>query len=220
MASLTQWTWDWASAWRWGRTGKSSVLQFMGLQRVKHDWVTEQQQQLFLYNQLFFLQWIFYCVTKSLLSLSCVQLCISMYCSMPGFPVHHQLQELLKLISIKLMLPPSHLIFCCPLPIQPFWASGSFSMRQFFTLGGQNIGVSPSTSVFSMSMQGWFPLGFTGWISMQSKRLSRVFSNTTVQKHQFFSVQLSLWSNTHIHWKTIDANWKNHRLINRILLAM
>ena len=77
----------------------------------------------------------------------------------------------------------------CP---QSFPASGSFQMNQFFTSGGQSIGVSASTSVLPMNTQNWSPLGWTGWISLQSKGLSRVFSNTTVQKHQFFSTQLSL----------------------------
>ena len=77
----------------------------------------------------------------------------------------------------------------CP---QSFPASGSFQMSQFFAWGGQNIGVSASTSVLPMNTQNWSPLGWTGWISLQSKGLSRVFSNTTVQKHQFFCTQLSL----------------------------
>ena len=84
----------------------------------------------------------------------------------------------------------------CP---QYFPASGSFQMSQLFTSGGQSNGVSASTSVLPMNTQDWSPLGWTGWISLQSKGLSRVFSNTTVQKHQFFSAQLSLWSNSHIH---------------------
>ena len=77
----------------------------------------------------------------------------------------------------------------CP---QSFPALGSFQMSQFFTSGGQSIGVSASVSVPPMNIQYWFPLGWTGWISLQSKGLSRVFSNTTVQKHQFFSAQISL----------------------------
>ena len=76
--------------------------------------------------------------------------------------------------------------------LQSFPASGSFPMSQFFIPGGQSIGVSASTSVLPMNIQDWFPLGWTGWISLQSKGLSRVFSNTTVQKHQFFGTQLSL----------------------------
>ena len=76
--------------------------------------------------------------------------------------------------------------------LQSFPASGSFPMNQFITSGGQSIGFSASASVLPMNIQDWFPLGWTGWISLQSKWLSRVFSNTTVQKHQFFSAQLSL----------------------------
>ena len=76
--------------------------------------------------------------------------------------------------------------------LQTFPRSGSFLMSQFFTSGGQNIGVLASSSVLPMNTQDWFPLGRTGWISLQSKGPSRVFSNTTVQKHQFFSTQLSL----------------------------
>ena len=82
--------------------------------------------------------------------------------------------------------------------LQSFLASGSFQMSQFFTSGGQSIGVSASVSVLPMNIQDWFPLGWTGWISLLSKGLSRVFSNTTVEKHQFFSTQFSLWSNSHI----------------------
>ena len=82
---------------------------------------------------------------------------------------------------------------------QSFPASGSFQMSQLFTSGGQKIGVSASTSVLPTNIQDWFPLGWTGWISLESKGLSRVFSNTTVQKHQFFNTQFSLYSNSHIH---------------------
>ena len=82
--------------------------------------------------------------------------------------------------------------------LQSFPASGSFPVSQFSS-GGQSIGASASASVLLMNIQDWFPLGWTGWISLQSKGLSRVFSNTAVQKHQFFGTQLSLWSNSHIH---------------------
>ena len=83
--------------------------------------------------------------------------------------------------------------------LKSFPASGSFPINQFFSSGGQSIGASASASVLSMNIQDWFPLGLTGLISLQSKDLSRVFSNTAIQKHQFFSAQLSLWSNSHIH---------------------
>ena len=82
--------------------------------------------------------------------------------------------------------------------LQSFPASGSFQMSQLFESGGQSVGVSASTSVLPMNTQDWSPLGWTGWISLQSKGLSRVFSNTTVQNHQYFSAQPSLWSNSHI----------------------
>ena len=83
--------------------------------------------------------------------------------------------------------------------LQSLPASGSFPMSQLFAWGGQSIGVSSSASVLPVNTQDWSPLGWTGWISLQSKGLSRVFSNTTVQKHQFFCTQLSLLSNSHIH---------------------
>ena len=83
--------------------------------------------------------------------------------------------------------------------LQFFPAPGFFPMSQFFTSGGQSTGVSTSASVLLMNIQDWFSLGLTGWISLQSKGLSRVYSNTTVQKHQFFGIQLSSWSNSHIH---------------------
>ena len=83
--------------------------------------------------------------------------------------------------------------------LQRFPTSGSFQVSQLFTSGGQNIEVSPSISVLPTNTQDWFPLGWTGWISLQSKGLSRVFSNTTVQKHQFFGAQLSSQSTSHIY---------------------
>ena len=87
--------------------------------------------------------------------------------------------------------------------LQPFPASGSFPMSRLFTSGGQSIWVSASASVLPMNIQDWFPLGWTGWLSLQSKGLSRVFSNTTVQKYQFFSAQLYCPTLTSIHdyWK-------------------
>ena len=91
----------------------------------------------------------------------------------------------------------------CP---QPLPASGSFPMSQLFTWGGQTIGVSASASVLPMNTQDWSPLGWTGWISLQSKGLSRVFSNTSLQKHQFFGV---------LHSPTLTSihdHWKNHSL--------
>ena len=90
-------------------------------------------------------------------------------------------------------MPSSHIILCHPLllPPQSFPALGSFPVSQLFTWGSQNIGVSASTSVLPMNTQDWSPLGWTGWISLQSQGLSRVFSNATVQRYQFFGTQLS-----------------------------
>ena len=92
--------------------------------------------------------------------------------------------------------------------LQSFPASGSFQMSQFFISDGQSVGVSASASVLPMNIQDRFSLGWTGWISLQSKGLSRVFSNITVQKHQFFSAQLSLYPTL----TSIDDHWKNHSL--------
>ena len=97
------------------------------------------------------------------------------------------------------VIPCSHL--------QSFPASGSFQMSQFFSSHGQSIGVSASASVLPMNIQYRFPLGWTGWISLLSKGFSRVFSNTTLQKHQFFGSQLSLYSPT---LTSIHDYWKNH----------
>ena len=110
-------------------------------------------------------------------------------------------QSSLRLTSIKSVMPSSHLILCHPLlllpPIPP--SIKSSPMSQLFAWGGQSTGVSALASVPPLNTQGWSPLGWTGWLSLQSKGLSRVFSNTTVQKHQFFSTQLSSQSNSHIH---------------------
>ena len=116
--------------------------------------------------------------------------------------------SLLKLMSIESVMPSNHLILCCPLLLRPsifpsylqsFPESRSFPMSQIVIWGSQSIGASASASVLPMNIQDWFPLGWTGCISLESKGLSRVFSNTTVQKHQFFGTQLSLESNSHIH---------------------
>ena len=103
-------------------------------------------------------------------------------------------QSLPKFMSIESVMPSNHLILCRPLllPTSSYPAAGSFQMSQLFVSGGQRIGVSASTSVLPVNPQGWSPLGWTGWISLQSKGLWRVFSNTTVQKHQFVGTQLSL----------------------------
>ena len=120
----------------------------------------------------------------------CSILCDPMNRSMPGLPVHHQFLESTQthVHWVGDAIQPSHPFSSCP---QSFPASGSFPMSQIFASGGQSIGVSALTSVLPINTQNWSPLGWTVWISLQSKGLSRVFSNTTVQKHQFFSTQLS-----------------------------
>ena len=97
--------------------------------------------------------------------------------------------SLVKLMSIALVMPSNRLILCCPLllPSSIVPALGSFPMSWFFALGSQSIGVAATASVLPMNIQDWFPLGWTDWISLQSKGLSRVFSNTTIQKHQNYS---------------------------------
>ena len=97
-------------------------------------------------------------------------------------------------MPIELVMPSNHLILCCPLLLLPsiFPSIRVLSNNQLSASGGQSTGVSASTSVLPMNTQDWSPLGWTGWTSLQSKGLSRVFSNTTVQKHQFFRTQLSL----------------------------
>ena len=116
--------------------------------------------------------------------------------------------SLLKLTSIESVMPSNHLILCHPLLLLPsiFPSIRVFSMSQLFAAGGWSIGVSASASVLPMNTQEWSPLGWTGWISLQSKGLSRVFSNTTIQKHQFFSY---LYSPT---LSSIHDYWKNHSL--------
>ena len=105
-------------------------------------------------------------------------------------------RSLPKHMSIESVMPSNHLILCHPLLLLPstfgFQASGSFQMSQLFTSGGQSIGVSASASVLQLNISDWSPLRWTGWISLQSKGLSRVFSNTTVLKHEFFGAHLSL----------------------------
>ena len=110
-------------------------------------------------------------------------------------------QSLLKLMSIKLVMPSHHFILCLPLLLLPliFPSIRIFSNESVLASGGQSIGVSASASVLPMKIQDWFALELTGLISLYSKELLGVFSNTTDQKHQFFGAQLFLWSNSHIH---------------------
>ena len=120
---------------------------------------------------------------------SCPICCDPMDCSMPGFPIRHQLLELAQthVHQVSDAIQPSHPVVPFASCSQSFPLSGSFLRSQFFTSGGQSIGAPASASVLPMNIQDLFPLGWIGLISMQSKGLSRVFSNTTVPKYQFFS---------------------------------
>ena len=132
---------------------------------------------------------------SSVQSLSCVQLCDPTDCSTPGLPVHHQLQEVYSnTCPLSRWCHPTISSSVVPFSslLQSFPASGSFQMSQLFASGGQSIGLSASTSVLPMNIQDLYPLGWTGWISLKSMGLSRVFANITDQKHQFFGTQLSL----------------------------
>ena len=141
----------------------------------------------------------------TMLSGSVAQSCLTlrpMNCSTPGLPLHHQLPEFTQthVHQVSDAIQPSHPLSSPSPPALNLsqhhglfkWVSSSHQVAKF-------IGVSASTSVLPMNTQDWSPLGWTGWISLQSKGLSRVFCNTTVQKHHFFSAQLSLQSNSHIH---------------------
>ena len=133
---------------------------------------------------------------------SCPALCDPTDCSTPGFPVHHQLPELAKFVSIELMMPSNHFILCHPLHLLPsivpsirVFSNESFLCIRWPKYWCFSISISPSkvqrTSKEILPNQDWFPLGLTGLKSLQSKGLSRVFSNTTGQKTQFFGAQLS-----------------------------
>ena len=139
----------------------------------------------------------------SVYSLSLVQLFVNLWTAacQASLSITNS-RSLLKLIAIESVMPFNHLILCHPLLLLPsiFPSIRVFSNESAFRIRwGQSIGVSASVSVLPMNTQDWSPLGWTGWISLLSKGLSRVFSNTTVQKHQFFGAQLSSQSNSHIH---------------------
>ena len=149
------------------------------------------------------MEWLGYNIWEYLALISSVQLLSRVRLSMTPWTAAYQASlsftnswSLSKLTSMEPVMPSNHLILCHPLlPPSIFPASGSFPVSLFFTSGGQSIGVSASASVLPVNIQDCFPLGWTGWISLQSKGLSRVFSNITVQKHQFFGAQLSLIDN-------------------------
>ena len=131
---------------------------------------------------------------------SCLTLCDRMDCSTPGFPVLHHPPELAQthVHWVGDAIQTSHSLLSPSPPASIFPSIRVFPMSQFFASDGQSVEVTASSSLLPMNIQDWFPLGWTGWVSLQSKGFLRVVSNTTVQKHQFFSAQLSLWSNSHI----------------------
>ena len=132
---------------------------------------------------------------------------------MPGFPIHHQLPELTQTLVHRVSdaIQSSHPVIPFSSHLQSLPASESFPISQSFTSGGHSIGVSASASVLPVNIQDCFPLGLTDWISLQSKRLSREFSNTTVQKHQFFGTQLSVLYPYMTTGKTIPlTRWTYH----------
>ena len=137
----------------------------------------------------------------------CPTLCDPMNCSTPGLPVHHQLPEFTQTHVHRVGMPSSHLILCRPLLLLPPMPPSIrvLSMSQLFAWGGQSTGVSALASFLQMNTQGWSPLEWTGWISLQSKGLSRVFSNTTVQKHQSSALSFlhsPTLTSIHDYWKT------------------
>ena len=184
-------------AWRIPWTEDPGGLQSMEFQGAEHNWAKNTFIFMFMDSNTYLIGywtvWGWYIKRKRLqivpfssVAQSCLTLCDSMNCSTPGLPVHHQLPESTQTHvhwvgntypTISSSVVP---FSSCP---QSFPASGSFQMRQLFAWGGQSIGVWALTSVFPMNTQEWSRLGWTGWISLQSKGLSRVFSNTTVQKH-------------------------------------
>ena len=129
----------------------------------------------------------------------CLTLCDPTDCNTPGFSDLSEFAQT-HVHWVGNAIQPSHPLLFPSLPcLLSFPASGSFLMSQLFTSGGQSIGASASASVLPVNIQGWFPLALIGLISLQSKGLSRVFSSTTIWKHQFFGTPPSLYSNSHIH---------------------
>ena len=171
---------------RWGH-GEALLLQVHGCVHTQDTVKVAPHGRSLAYSSL---------VQFSSVIQSCPTLCDPMNHNTPGLPVHNQLLESTQENSWSSLswwchptISSSVIPFSCP---QSFPESGSFQMSQLFAACGQSIGVSASTSVLPMNTQDWSPLGWTGWISLQSKGLPRVFSNTTAQKHQFSGAQLSL----------------------------
>ena len=205
-------------AWRITGTGEPDGLPSLGLHRVGHDWSDLAAAAYSFQNSL----WQQLCCCS--VSQHCPTLCNPMDCSTPGFLVIYPSPGACSnSCPLSQWCHPTISSSVVPLScLQSFPATGSFLMSQLIASGGQIIGAS--ASVLPMNIQGWFPLGLTGFISLQTKGLSRIFTNTTVEKHQFFDAQPSLGCNCHIHtWLlkmatalvSIKTRWK---LTNQILV--
>ena len=225
-----KWTWTWANSRRWSKTGRPGRLQSMGSQRVRHDWITEQQQgylghrvshrtschqekssEIFLWNKHCILFQIyqlpkfsavqFTVQFSSVQSLSCVRLfAIPLTAACQASLSITNSQSLSKLMSIGISdaIQPSYpLLTPSPPSFNLSQDQGLFKWVSFSHQVAKILEFQLQHQFFQWTPR--FPLGWTGWISLQSKGLSRVFSNTTVQKHQFFSTQLSIYSNSNIH---------------------
>ena len=185
--------------------GKSGMLQSMGSQRIRHVYTTDQQQHskdacwCIPFNNK-------YCNSSKYILFSSVSRSV-VYDSLQPYGLQHARppcpsptpRDYSNSCTLSWWCHPtiSSSVISFSSCLQIFPTSGSFPMSQLFTSGGQSIGVS--ASVLPRNIQDWFALGWAGWLSLLSKGLSRVLSNTRVQKHQFFSAQLSLYSNSHIH---------------------
>ena len=198
-----------SSVLAWGIPGMEEPggLLSLGLHSVEHDWRdlaaaaatygvrlvgSFRKGKCILHNSS---------VRFSLVAQSCLTLCDPMNLSTPGLPVHHQLSEFTQthVHRVNDAIQPSHPLSSPSPPAPNPSQHQSFPMSHLFSWGGQTTGISVLASFPPKKSQGWCPSEWTGWISLQSKELSRVFSNTTVQKHQFFGAQLSSQSNSHIH---------------------
>ena len=175
------------------------VFWFHGCSHCLHDFGAQEEESCrYFYLFLFYLQAV---MGPDVIQFSTVQLLYHVRLFATPWTASRQASmsiinswSLLKLMSIQSVMPSNQLILCAPLLLLPsiFPISGYFPMSWFLTSSSQSTGVSASASVLPMNIQDWFPLGWTDWIVLQSKGLSRVFSNTKVEKHQFFSAQLSL----------------------------
>ena len=197
------------SCWEIPWTEEPGELQSMGSQRVRHNWACMHHHQYLLLLLLLFCHWV---MSNSLWPHGLQN--ARLPCPSPPPGVCSDLCLLSRQCYLTISSSVAHFFSC----LQSFPASGSFSMSHLFTSGGQSIGASASTSVLPMNIQDWFPLGLTYLISLLSKGLSRVFSSTTAQKYQVFSIQPPLWSNPHICTWLLEKPKTDHAdLVSKVL---